>query len=654
MRKFLVFVLLCGFCLSLFACAPAETGKTPLRDIESTVEYLASAELAGRRLGTEGNEKAAAAIKTSFREIGLLPFEGEDFGLKYTQENHVEFEKGSNIIEGYKDGAWETLVLGEDFFPYINFTPIKGEFSLLPADTNTDVSSRAVLLDSGLYDSSVTETMKPAIFLEVSEMLTVRPDMNPVPSIRVTQAGHDKLKGAEKLRLDLSAEIGETEAENVVGLVQGTKPSMALIISAHFDHVGGVGTHMVPGGHDNASGVAVLLEIARQLAAKEETPAVDIVFCAFNGEENAQQGSAAVVALLKEKYDKLWNLNIDCVGSPVNPQTYMVSRNDENDPAAKAMEFKLLRFGREIEKTATMLSDDVSFFNGGFCSFTVGQDSIKIHVPQDDGRELDFGEMKELADFLAAFAWENAGREFEASPGVGASSSVYSQEDINAAFEKALDGHELAVDEEIYLELGGSTYVLTGARYMNDIDEINEHFPKLQIPESLNGLPLEAFCVSPSSGIQYTVFEELEPALSTISPGATIGEITKRTMELTERDFMFLSYRLDTRVISILAYPRNGYDRGTPWDGEEKLDGDYEGITFAYMDDIDKPRYRYMKISLKTGAHDLLIETCDNERMVGEDGMEFYFPRDLGNDTKENMMALAELLKTALIERGLY
>lgn len=95
-------------------------------------------------------------------------------------------------------------------------------------------------------------------------------------------------------------------ARNLIGVLPGGDPryaAEAIIVSAHYDHLGrsGPGVRMAeigqihPGADDNASGVAVLLELARTLVASGPPPRT-IVFIAFAGEEAGLQGSRYFVA----------------------------------------------------------------------------------------------------------------------------------------------------------------------------------------------------------------------------------------------------------------------------------------------------------------------------------------------------------------------
>lgn len=88
---------------------------------------------------------------------------------------------------------------------------------------------------------------------------------------------------------------------NLIGVLPGSDPKFAgeaVVVSAHYDHLGrsGPGVRMTeigkihPGADDNASGVAVLLELARRLVAAGAPPRT-ILFIAFAGEEAGLQGS---------------------------------------------------------------------------------------------------------------------------------------------------------------------------------------------------------------------------------------------------------------------------------------------------------------------------------------------------------------------------
>jgi hypothetical protein len=113
---------------------------------------------------------------------------------------------------------------------------------------------------------------------------------------------------------------------NVIGYLAGTRPewkTQSAIVSAHYDHLGrgwpdvhtGDEGRVHPGADDNASGVAVLLELARAFAAGE-TPQRNLVFVAFAGEEAGLAGSRHFVQHPAPfPLDGIWGvINLDTVG----------------------------------------------------------------------------------------------------------------------------------------------------------------------------------------------------------------------------------------------------------------------------------------------------------------------------------------------------
>ena len=81
---------------------------------------------------------------------------------------------------------------------------------------------------------------------------------------------------------------------NVGGLLRGSGPTLRdewVIVSAHFDHLGTRGGQYYPGADDNASGVAMMLELARSFAKSGERPKRSLMFIGFDLEEIGLFGS---------------------------------------------------------------------------------------------------------------------------------------------------------------------------------------------------------------------------------------------------------------------------------------------------------------------------------------------------------------------------
>jgi len=110
------------------------------------------------------------------------------------------------------------------------------------------------------------------------------------------------LAAGQRLRLMIDVVRREVSAANVVGILDGSDPTLkneVIVIGAHYDHLGRGGEgSLAPregeihhGADDNASGVAGMLELARFFKSQELRPRRTIVFMAFSGEEEGLLGS---------------------------------------------------------------------------------------------------------------------------------------------------------------------------------------------------------------------------------------------------------------------------------------------------------------------------------------------------------------------------
>ena len=132
--------------------------------------------------------------------------------------------------------------------------------------------------------------------------------------------------GAALPRFDLKVRISATidvkveqiQSENVAGVLRGSDPALAneyVVLSAHLDHLGVSSEpgadRIYNGAMDNASGVAVLMQMARELS-KRKAPKRSIVFLAVTGEEMGLLGSRAYVSAAKTAGMRIVaNLNTD-------------------------------------------------------------------------------------------------------------------------------------------------------------------------------------------------------------------------------------------------------------------------------------------------------------------------------------------------------
>lgn len=103
-----------------------------------------------------------------------------------------------------------------------------------------------------------------------------------------------------KAKIVLKTEIEKRESSNVVGVIEGSDPTLkaqTVILSAHLDHIG-IKENAKPGEDrvnngalDNASGIATLLEVARGFKNTKVRPKRSIILLAVTGEEKGLVGS---------------------------------------------------------------------------------------------------------------------------------------------------------------------------------------------------------------------------------------------------------------------------------------------------------------------------------------------------------------------------
>jgi Peptidase family M28 len=121
--------------------------------------------------------------------------------------------------------------------------------------------------------------------------------------------------------LTLSATTGlrRTQSANVVGVLRGSDPQLKdeyIIITAHLDHLGRGSTvngdSIYNGAHDNAAGVAILLEMAHALHESGARPRRSLIFAAVTAEEKGLLGSDYLAQHARDSGRRLVaNINID-------------------------------------------------------------------------------------------------------------------------------------------------------------------------------------------------------------------------------------------------------------------------------------------------------------------------------------------------------
>jgi Zn-dependent M28 family amino/carboxypeptidase len=190
------------------------------------------------------------------------------------------------------------------------------------------------------------------------------------------------------------AGAAKIKAANVVGYVEGSKhPDRFVVVTAHYDHLGVRGGQIYNGADDNASGVAVLLQLAAHFA--HARPQNSIIFAALDGEEEGLLGAYAFVKWLKgEQRDVALDVNMDMVSHNERGELYASGayQSPALAPALKLLASRApvhLLLGHDRPEQGhddwTNQSDQYAFYKAGipFIYFGV-EDHKDYHKPTDD------------------------------------------------------------------------------------------------------------------------------------------------------------------------------------------------------------------------------------------------------------------------------
>ncbi|MDM7861499.1 M28 family peptidase [Alteromonas sp. ASW11-36] len=111
--------------------------------------------------------------------------------------------------------------------------------------------------------------------------------------------------------------IGRQFGVNLIGHRQA-ELTQIIVITAHYDHIGKISGRIHPGADDNASGVAVLLSLARRTQLSPLSH--QILFVATDSEEKGLHGAKALLADFPGDVEQVvYNLNLDMLARVGRP-----------------------------------------------------------------------------------------------------------------------------------------------------------------------------------------------------------------------------------------------------------------------------------------------------------------------------------------------
>jgi hypothetical protein len=200
---------------------------------------------------------------------------------------------------------------------------------------------------------------------------------------------------------------------NVIGVLPGARAEwngQSALLTAHYDHLGlgwpdvhkGDEGRLHPGADDNASGVAVMLELAKALAS-EEKPRRSIVFVAFAGEEAGLLGSKHYVEHPAFPLDQtIGVINLDTVGRLFDKKVSVIATGSASEwpHIFRGAGFVTGVEGRMIPE-ALESSDQKSFIDRGVPAVQVFTDPhADYHRPGDTADKIDGAGLVKIATFV--------------------------------------------------------------------------------------------------------------------------------------------------------------------------------------------------------------------------------------------------------------
>lgn len=195
---------------------------------------------------------------------------------------------------------------------------------------------------------------------------------------------------------------------NVLGYKKGSGAT-TVVIGAHYDHLGMGGEGSLyregeaihNGADDNASGVAVMLKLAKELMDKKTLH--NYLFIAFSGEEMGLLGSNYFVKNPTIDTKKVsYMINLDMVGR-MNDEKAVAVHGVGTSPIIKQTLLSNNEQGLSIAEHESGIgpSDHTSFYNADIpvMFFFTGQHE-DYHKPGDDAEKLNYEGMELLSEYI--------------------------------------------------------------------------------------------------------------------------------------------------------------------------------------------------------------------------------------------------------------
>jgi hypothetical protein len=413
MRLILSFILLSSF--STFA--QKEYAKR-------IMDTLCSPHFDGRGYVNQGDVRAADFIVNEITEIGLQSFKGSTFTQDYsfgvnTFPHPIEVILGEdtlvpgvdylvNPISGSAQGTFNLVELNRENY----FTTYGGKINFKEMDPSQTVfvfnflNLRDKELEKKLNALSYEATKYfPIISItNQKQMYSVARNYSNYPLITVDSVAYHQSSTAS-IKID-NTFIPQYQTKNIIGYIPGKKKKKYIVLSAHYDHLGRMGADTYfPGANDNASGVAMLLSMAKYY--KVNKPKYSIVFCFFSGEEAGLIGSDYFVSHPYFPLNKVkFVLNVDIMGGAEEGVTVVNATKHEKEYQQLVGLNESNQLIAQVKKRGPSANSDHYFFSekGVPAFFIYSMGSVKnYHDIYDTAENTPLNKFDEVQQLLQLF-----------------------------------------------------------------------------------------------------------------------------------------------------------------------------------------------------------------------------------------------------------
>lgn len=386
-------------------------------------DTLASEYMAGRAYVDNGDKKAATFIRNELKESGVKLLGENGFQkLSFPINNIMDLKVSMRYLK-------KPLKLGEDYLVFGSSPSANMVLeNVKPLIFNTKKQIEEIK-PKKLQDKVLLFNTKTLSYVDIIVFLRGLKKENVTPKLAVIQ-GYDKIpyytgralmdfpilqlkgniiyKKIKHLSLEINSEfISSYESQNVWGIVEGTKhKDSCFVFIAHYDHLGKVGNVHFPGANDNASGVAVLLDLAKYYAKNPAEHSVAFIFA--TGEEIGLLGSKFAAEnpyIDLEKVKFLFNLDMCGTGA-----TGVAVINGLKEPEAGKLLQEINNENQWFIKVflgeESCNSDHCHFVQKGVPAhflFTYGCEYNEYHTIYDNGKDLPFTKHIDFCNLLKEF-----------------------------------------------------------------------------------------------------------------------------------------------------------------------------------------------------------------------------------------------------------